>query len=66
MIAVIGDSVNVASIALREKLEFHRLGLLPSVGLETGWTSIHPCAERRDRSSVAVDYKLKLGLDGSG
>lgn len=36
MIAVIGDSANVASIRLHEKFGFVRAGLLPSVGWKFG------------------------------
>ncbi|MGO8915813.1 MAG: N-acetyltransferase family protein [Stellaceae bacterium] len=32
MVAVIGDSGNLASIGLHERLGFHRVGLLPAIG----------------------------------
>jgi L-amino acid N-acyltransferase YncA len=41
MIAVIGDSGNLASIELHERLGFTRTGLLPSVGFKAGrWVDI--------------------------
>lgn len=36
MIAVIGDSANLGSIALHERLGFRRVGLLPAVGFKHG------------------------------
>jgi len=36
MVAVIGDSGNVASIGLHERLGFHRVGLLPAIGFKHG------------------------------
>ena len=36
MLAVIGDSGNVASIRLHEKAGFRKVGLLPSVGFKLG------------------------------
>jgi phosphinothricin acetyltransferase len=36
MVAVIGDSANVASIALHDRLGFRRVGLLPAVGFKHG------------------------------
>jgi phosphinothricin acetyltransferase len=36
MIAVVGDSANLASIRLHEKLGFHRVGVLTSVGYKHG------------------------------
>ena len=36
MVAIIGDSGNVASIGLHEKLGFARVGLLPAVGFKFG------------------------------
>jgi L-amino acid N-acyltransferase YncA len=36
MVAVIGDSANLASIRLHEKLGFVRIGMLPAVGLKHG------------------------------
>ena len=41
MVAVIGDSGNLASIRLHEQLGFTRTGLLPSVGFKAGrWVDI--------------------------
>jgi phosphinothricin acetyltransferase len=36
MVAVIGDSANLASIRLHEKLGFARIGVLPAVGFKHG------------------------------
>jgi L-amino acid N-acyltransferase YncA len=36
MVAVIGDSANLASIRLHEKLGFARIGVLPAVGFKLG------------------------------
>lgn len=36
LVAVIGDSANLASIGLHEKLGFERTGLLPGVGFKLG------------------------------
>jgi L-amino acid N-acyltransferase YncA len=36
MVAVIGDSDNVASIGLHEQLGFRRIGLLPAIGFKHG------------------------------
>jgi L-amino acid N-acyltransferase YncA len=36
MIAVIGDSGNIASISLHDKLGFRRVGLLPAIGFKHG------------------------------
>ena len=36
MIAVIGDSANISSIALHDRLGFRRVGLLPASGFKFG------------------------------
>lgn len=36
MVAVIGDSANIGSIALHERLGFRRVGLLPAIGFKHG------------------------------
>jgi len=41
MVAVIGDSANVASITLHERLGFRRVGLLPATGYKFGrWVDV--------------------------
>jgi len=41
MVAVIGDSANVASIKLHERLGFRRVGMLPAVGFKHGrWVDV--------------------------
>jgi phosphinothricin acetyltransferase len=68
MIAVIGDSENVASIALHERLGFIRIGTLRAVGFKFGrWVDTVLMQRPLDPDeSVAVDSAHPVAAWSSG